>query len=256
MDFNKLVGDSFSYTKEGLVSDWVKWIQLIILAVLPAIPIFGMILAIALDPALMIAAIIFCIIIAVILCFPFMGYTLRIYRGDIPAPKVNEFGKLFSDGFRLFVVSIIYSIPLIIVGIITFGTFLLTILVAMSTENPSQIAGTLFGMVAGVLFEVLILIIVAIITGLLTATAYVRFARTNRIKEAFNFEAVFAHIGKIGWFNYIAALIIMGIIVGIIEIVFSVIPYIGSIILLILTPPIALFSARYLSLLYDTAGNE
>jgi hypothetical protein len=256
MDFNKLVGDSFSYAKEGLVGDWVKWILLIILALLPAIPIFGMVLVIILKPTLMIPAIILCIIFAVILTLPFMGYTLRIYRGDTPAPKVNELKNLFSDGFRLFIVSIIYSIPLIIVGIITFGTFLLTLLVAMSTETPSQIAGSLVGMVAGVLLEILIFIIVAIITGLLTATAYIRFARTNIIKEAFNFEAIFAHIGRMGWFNYIAALIIMGIIVGIIEIVFSVIPYIGSIILLILTPPITLFSARYLSLLYDCAGSE
>ena len=43
MDFNKLVGDSFGYTKEGLVGHWVKWIVLIILSLLPLIPIiFGL----------------------------------------------------------------------------------------------------------------------------------------------------------------------------------------------------------------------
>ena len=95
----------------------------------------------------------------------------------------------------------------------------------------------------------------AIIIGLFEATAWVRFARTGSIGEAFNFGAILAHIGKIGWGSYILALIVLVLIVGIIEVIISAIPAVGGILLIILAPAILLFWSRYLSLLYDSAGS-
>jgi len=112
----------------------------------------------------------------------------------------------------------------------------------------------LMGMFGAVLFGVIILAIVAFIIWLIVATACVRLARTNSIGEAFNFGEIFSHIGKIGWVNYIVALLVMGIIVGIVMFILEIIPYIGFILVLIVTPLIAIFQARYLCLLYDSAG--
>ena len=100
---------------------------------------------------------------------------------------------------------------------------------------------------AGLVF--IVLVVVAIIIGLITATAYVRFARMDSFGEAFNFSAIFAHIGKIGWVTYIIALIIVGIILGIVEVVCMIIPYIGILILLIIAP----FLGTVLCTLPDTA---
>ena len=124
----------------------------------------------------------------------------------------------------------------------------------MSSSKNISNPGALLGMFGAVLFGVIILAIVAFIIWLIVATACVRLARTNSIGEAFNFGEIFSHIGKIGWVNYIVALLVMGIIVGIVMFILEIIPYIGFILVLIVTPLIAIFQARYLCLLYDSAG--
>lgn len=258
MDFNKLVGESFDYAKEGLVGHWAKWIMLIILDLLPVLPIiFGVIFAIVVfltAPAMLIPTIVIAVIFAIILAFPYLGYMVQIYAGEKPAPEVQNWGNLFSNGWKLFVVYFIYAIPLIIIGLVVLGSTLWTAFLAFSdtVSNPTA----LMDLIGAVLFGLIILLIVAFILWLIVATAVVRFARTKSIGEAFNFSAIFAHIGKIGIGSYIVALIIMAVIIGIIEIILSIIPYLGAILLFIVSPFVAVFQARYLSQLYDTAGAE
>ena len=72
--------------------------------------------------------------------------------------------------------------------------------------------------------------------------------------EAFNFSAILATIGRIGWISYIFALIIMIIIIGIVEAIGSAIPFIGGLLLFLITPFIVLFEARYICQVYDSAG--
>ncbi len=214
-----MVGDSFGYAKEGLVGKWAKWILMIIS----------------------------CIIFPLI-----MGYILRVYRGETPAPELKDWGSMFIDGIKLFIVGLIYAIPIIIIEIVVIGSAVVTgaMTQAYGNTDPSAI----LGMIGGVLFGVLILLIVSIIIGLVVATAVVRFARTNSFGEAFNFSAIFAHIGKIGFVSYLIALIIMMIILCIIEVICIMIPVVGMVILFILLPILVLFEARYLTLLYDSAG--
>jgi len=214
-----MVGDSFEYAKEGLVGKWTKWILMIIS----------------------------CIIFPLIL-----GYTMRIYRGATPSPELDKWGEMFIDGIKLFIVALIYAIPILIIEFAVIGSAGLTMFSAMATPSPNPSA--MMGLIGAILFGVIILAIVAIIIGLITATAWVRFARTNSFGEAFNFGAIFSHIGKIGWGSYIIALLAIIIIIGIIEIICMIIPYIGWLLLLILLPFIQLFYSRYLCLLYDSAG--
>ena len=121
----------------------------------------------------------------------------------------------------------------------------------MNTSQPMMIPDTMMGLIGAAIFGVVIIILVALIIWIIEATAVVRFARTNSIGEAFNFGAIFAHISKVGAGSYIVALIIMAIIVGLVSFILSMIPYIGSILMLIVGPLILLFQARYLCLLYD-----
>jgi len=220
MDFGKTIGDSFEYAKEGLVGKWVNWLLLIIS----------------------------CIIFPLIL-----GYTMRIFRGTPKAPELNEWGSMFIDGIKLFIVGLIYAIPLIIVALVVFGIAIFTGIISMTAVgqgNPAAIAG----LIMTSLFGAIILAIISIIIGLILATAIVRFARMDSFGEAFNFTAISNHIGKIGIGSYIIALIIMFIIIFIIESIIMMIPYIGMVLLLILYPAFVLFEARYLTLLYDSAG--
>ncbi|MGD0080238.1 MAG: DUF4013 domain-containing protein [Methanoregula sp.] len=214
MDYGKMVGNSFAYAKEGLVGKWVKWILLIIS----------------------------CII------FPFiLGYMVRIFKGAAPSPELGDWGGLFIDGVKLFVVALIYAIPILILEFLALGTVMAS---AMMTGDTSAMMTGLAG--AGAI--AILLVIVAVVIGLITATAYVRFALTGSFGEAFNFDAIFAHIGKIGWIPYIIALIIMVIILGIIEGICMLIPKVGIVVLLIILPFLVLFYSRYLALLYNSAG--
>ena len=214
MNYGKMVGDSFAYAKEGLVGKWVKWILLIIS----------------------------CIIFPLIL-----GYMVRIFKGADLEPELTEWGVLFIDGVKLFVVALIYAIPILILEFLALGT-------AMASSMMSGDTSAMMTALAGAGAIAILLVIVAIVIGLITATAYIRFARIGNFGEAFNLNAIFAHIGKIGWVPYIIALIIMVIILGIIEGICMLIPMVGIVILLIILPFLVLFYSRYLVLLYDSAG--
>ena len=219
MDFGKTVGDSFEYAKEGLAGKWMKWLLLLIS----------------------------CIIFPLI-----MGYMMRIYRGANPSPEPDDWGTMFIDGIKLFVVAIIYALPVIILEIAIIGSAGLALFIGGG--NPAANPGAFMGLLGAVIVGVIILLVVAFIVGLISTIAQVRFARTGSFGEAFNFGEILAHIGRIGWMNYIIALIIMFVIVGIVEVVCMAIPFIGFVLLLILLPGIILFSSRYITLVYDSAG--
>jgi len=268
MEFGKLIGNSFEYSKEGLVGHWGKWIMLIILSLLPAIPvwlgiIFGF-LALLAAPGMLIPIIVIMLILMIILTFPLLGYTVRIYRGENPAPEVNNWGSLFTDGLKLFIILLIYAIPVLILVIALLGSVIVAMIPylpqlipqLMGSSQPMTIPDTMMGLIGAAIFGVVIIILVALIIWLIEATAVVRFARTNSVGEAFNFGEIFSRIGKIGVGSYIVALIIQAIIVFVILFILELIPYIGFILVLIVTPVIVLFQARYLWLLYDSVGEE
>jgi len=118
----------------------------------------------------------------------------------------------------------------------------------------------------------IISMIVYFLFSLIAIMALIRFARTDSFGEAFNVSGILAHIGKIGWVNYILALIVMWIVLfvavmifiiamGIVSIVLALIPIVGWLLSLLLIlivailigPFIGVFEARYLTLIYDSA---
>jgi hypothetical protein len=157
---------------------------------------------------------------------------------------------MFIDGIRLFIVGLIYALPVIILSFVLFESAD----VIRSSVNP----GTIGGLIIAILTGAIILVIVAISVWLIVMTAGVRFARTDSLGEAFNFGAIFTHIGRIGWMTYtIALLMILIILVNIVIIcliINIIIPYTGIILFLIVLPFLSLFSPRYITLLYESAG--
>jgi hypothetical protein len=156
---------------------------------------------------------------------------------------------MFFDGIKIIIVGLVYALPVLILEVVLFAS---PGLLKTSSANPGEI----MGLIIAVLIGSIILVIVAILIWLIITTASVRFARTDNFAESFNFKEIFAHIGRIGWMDYIIALLMMLIVLGIIAIICFVIPYIGTILLLIMLPFLGLFSARYITLLYESAGAE
>jgi hypothetical protein len=125
---------------------------------------------------------------------------------------------------------------------------------------------------------VLLMYLVEIVLGLIVPVASIRFARTNTFSEAFNVGAIFGYIGKIGWINYIIALILVALVIGIpiCILVFgfiliggitmfmfkadsiAILGFILALVIIILTlaPLFTVFQARYMTRVYDSAKPE
>ncbi len=241
LDFGAMLDDSFAYAKEGLWERWTRWLLLIVSMI-----IFPLIL----------------------------GYMVRVYRGEKPAPEPGEWGSLFINGLKLLVVQIIYFLPVILLVILAFVPMISTLIASgVLAEDFSSMSDSqterwfashpeLLSAAGMMVLLLLVAILLALIISIFSFLGTVRFARTGSISEAFHFSAILAHIGRIGWLNYILALIIIsviGFIFSMVLNVFSLIPVIGDIIgifvMVILYVPFILFSARYSALVYD-AGEE
>lgn len=156
MDFGNMLEDSFEYAKDAVMEKWVKWI---------------------------------------LLAIPFMthGYSIQVFKGIKPAPEVNDWVANFIDGIKLFIIGLIYAIPLIILAVIFFIGAIISIVSASSAEDAS---GIVMGAIGAAFIGVLLFIIFLIAILLLLPIAYIRFARTDDFSEAFNISAILAHIGK------------------------------------------------------------
>jgi hypothetical protein len=217
MDYGNMVGDSFEYAKEAVVGKWNQWIMLIIATILLGIPL--------------------------------MGYSLKVLRGEKPAPEVADWGTLFIDGIKYIIVALIYAIPLIIV----FGILMIVGFGAAMTGDATAIMASAGIMIIGML----VILVMAIIIAVFEIIGVVRFARTGSIGEAFNFGAILATIGKIGWVPYIIALVVLivvAVIYGIVVAIIQMIPILGILIYLCLIAPWTLFCSRYICQMYDSAG--
>ena len=220
-----MLGDSFGYAKEAVMEKWVKWI---------------------------------------LLAIPFMtsGYSIQVFRGTKPAPEVDDWVATFINGIKLFIVGLVYAIPLIILAAIFFiGAIVAIIGGAAADEASGIVAGAIGAAFAGAVLFVIFLIAIL----LLLPVAYVRFARMDSFGEAFNISAILAQIGRIGWGSYIIALIVGFIALVVLEIIamipyviLALIPGIGGLLAflwsLIIAVPIGIFGARYITQVYDSAG--
>ncbi len=172
-----------------------------------------------------------------------MGYMVRIYSGVKPAPEAGNWVSMFIDGIKLLIIGIIYSIPVFIVMAIF-------VIPAAMMSDPMAALGT-------VGLGLLLMVIVGIIISLIAAIGMIRFAQKDSIGQAFAFGAILEHIGKIGWVSYIIAIIILmvvGFVFGIIGGILSMIPVLGWLIMFFLYPAWYIFTARYMTLVYESAA--
>ncbi len=224
MDFDKMLSDSFAYTKEAIVGKWMQWLLLVIATIL--------------------------------LCLPLLGYTLKVYRGEKPAPEVTDWGTLFIDGIKYAIVSFVWAIPLLIILIgAALWSYINIIAVSVSGIQASSGNPALFMGALGL--YLIVVIIVAILTVIFASIGVIRFARTGSMGEAFNIREILTTIGKIGWGTYISSLVVLFVALIVVEIVITIlgmIPVLGMIIQLVFIAPVMIFEARYLCQVYDAAG--
>ena len=228
MDIGEIIGDALRYP----TSDWMKVIGLGILFLLGFL---------------------------IVPLFLALGYSFRALKATIAGfdelPDFDEWGDMFIDGLKVFVVTIIYMIiPIIIIfaGILT----------GLSSVNVTTLpigytSMTNLAIMQSMGISIGIALIFAIIFGLLWAIAIAHMAFNNSLRAAFRINEILNVISEIGWVDYIIwyiAVIIIGGIIGFIASfiigLIGIIPVIGSIISFILT---GLLLEPYLNLFYYRA---
>ena len=220
MDYTRLLGGSFDYTKEALWGRWTRWLLLLVSTII----------------------------------FPLIyGYSVRVMSGAKPAPEPQGWIGLFIDGIKVMVISIVYTIPFLILAAAGFAAYFIPV---SMTTTPGTGTSSGLGPEMGIfvlLALLVIFIVLAIVIGILSTFAIVRFARTGRMREAFRFGTLLSHIGRVGWSNIFIALLLLGIVIVVVEFVLKLIPALGGLFVFILTPAFIIFSARLLALLYESA---
>lgn len=221
MDLVQLLSESFGYAKDAIWGRWVRWLLLLVSTII----------------------------------FPFMyGYTVRVMSGTKPAPELEGWIGLFIDGIKLIVITIVYSIPLMVLTVLPFLMYFIPVsaTVTPAGSGPEPLLSPELAIFAALAVFV-IFILVAIIIGILSTFAAVRFARTGKMREAFRVGTLIRHVGRVGWIRCFVALLVMGVVITIAQFILALIPLLGPILIFLLMPAFIIFSARYVALLYESA---
>ncbi len=171
MDIGEIVNDAIRYPS----SDWKKVIILGVLMIASAL---------------------------ILPAFLVMGYGFRALKASIAGfdelPEFDEWGEMFVDGLKVFVVQIAYMIvPLIIIFAGVLGSFTMVSPETGVITNPTAFTGLLSG-------TVIIGIILAIILGLIATIAIAHMAyNDSELGAAFRFSEILDVISQIGWLDYI-----------------------------------------------------
>jgi hypothetical protein len=218
MEIGEIISDSIKYPSAA-------WTKILILGVILIIPIVN---------------------------FIGLGYLFRIikatFAGIDELPDFDEVGELFIDGIKIFIVSLIYAIPVIIIALI------ISMLIGFGYQNTTTFSSfDMFAIFAGYS----VYIIVAIIIGLIEFMAIANMALyEGELGAAFKFSEVMDRIAMIGWGKYLAWYIIMvllGAVAGGIAVLTMMI-IIGFILApLIIYPYFSMFGARSLALLFASS---
>jgi len=226
MDYGSIISRSLRYTKDALWGEWWRWVLLVILSLIQTFTLF-------LVPL-------------------YSGYLVRVLSGRRPAPDVNQWGRLFVDGWKLNIITLIYLIPVILVLAVFGGIAAISAIAAKGLDNPDVWASAVAAAVTGIVIASILWIIISFISML----AVVRFAHTGRFFQAFSFGAIFSHIGRIGWGAWILVVIILaliGLVYAVVTGLITSIPILGWIINLFLGVAYGIFHARYLARAYESA---
>lgn len=193
------------------------------------------------------------LVIASVLIIPIFlvyGYVFRIMKASIAGlnelPEFDELGEMFVDGLKIFVVALVYAIPIWIISAIL-GAIMGTGMGTPATSlDPTMIWGALASST--------VFIIVALIVGLVEIMAILNMAYYDgEIGAAFRFNEILDRIARIGWGKYIVTYIVIVVIsfIGFLIGLITMFVLIGFILLpLIIVPYIAMFSSRAMALLF------
>ncbi|BDZ69710.1 DUF4013 domain-containing protein [Methanobacterium petrolearium] len=184
-----------------------------------------------------------------------MGYLFRALKWSIAGvddlPDFDEWGEMFVDGFKVFVVQLAYFIvPAVILFLSVWAS--IGSLLALQSVGDVTVPTTVFSLMGGLFF---LGVIVSVIFGVFFTIALANMAYYNgEIRAAFRFHEITDRIAAIGWVDLIiwyVMMMIIGLGIGFVASILFFIPILGWIlIILIIYPYLYLLYARALGLLF------
>lgn len=190
------------------------------------------------------------------------GYSLAIIRDTIHGHNQLpsfDIAENFVDGIKVFILGIVYSIIPVIVFfallIVTGAAESFIEIINLSIGGavvPSDLALSFVGSI-GITF--IISLIVLIIFSLFSTIAMCRLANTGRFSQGFAFSEIIDDFKRIGVGSFIVwwiVLVIISVILVLISVFISAIPYIGYIVsILIIYSFMTIFASRATGLIYS-----
>ena len=190
-----------------------------------------------------------------ILNLAMMGYSLEVLRNtargeDLPLPKWDDFGKHLVDGLKLFVVQLIYAIPILV---LVFGITIAGVGFGITADSMSRSTQDAVGI--GFSIVTLAFTCLTMVYGLLYAiiepALYIQVARTGQIGAGFNFKEIMAII-KRNTGDYVVVVLVPLVIGFGFTIVFGIIgiiPFAGLCLVFLLIPVMLVF-APYIQIVF------
>ncbi len=179
----------------------------------------------------MLAVILVSSLVMLIASFFMSGFILRVYRGEEEL-NFKNLGKMFWQGVVYFVIMFIYFIPYSIVSeLLMYGPIWNTgYLIIISCIN----------------------IFLCIFSTVLAINAGIRYAKEGRFGAVFHLGKICSIVGNIGWLRYLGHIILFMIIIGAVELIFMMVPFVGILLLIVALPFIMIFQAKFLTNLYES----
>jgi hypothetical protein len=189
------------------------------------------------------------------------GYEIKILKSSLEGfaniPKLNNWWNMFIDGLKVFILGIVYAIPLFIILII--GVILIEFsAVSIGTNSLNNVNMLMY---FGIIFLIILLYFIITIPFFLMSLANMAY-NDSKIGAAFRFGETFNKIKNIGWGNFILWYIVTGIIylvlmgIGIlIQGLFDLfhLEIVGAVLYgLILLPYMCIFIFRSIALIYQS----
>jgi hypothetical protein len=229
MNIGEIISDSIKYP----TSDWTK---------------------------VLILGVIFLISILILPIFLAYGYFFRMIKATIAGldelPEFDEIGDMFIDGLKIFIVSIAYAIPVVILGIIV--TLILGAVMPTSTATTS-ISPSMFWTL---IISNFVYVIIGLIVGLIAIIGVANMAYYDGdLGAAFRFSDILEYISNIGWGKFIAVYVVLALISFVIYLVAMFVGILLVIIGLVITLPLAfafitMMEARAIGLLFIEGAAE
>jgi len=144
-----------------------------------------------------------------------LGYMARIMRGIIQdnkdpfLPQWTDFNQLFRDGFQVLIAYLVYTLPIMLILAVGYGSFFLPFLTTEmltageGVEGAIIIIGYLIGLgLMGIGF------LVAIAGGIFIPVAVCRVVDRGQIRAAFEFREIW-QVFKANWSGFLLAYLVV-----------------------------------------------